>query len=54
MSDDMIFDVPETAKQNTLADEQTYFAMYEESLQDPDSFWDKHGRRIDWINPIAK
>lgn len=54
MSDDMIFDVPETAKQNTLADEQTYFAMYEESLQDPDSFWDKHGRRIDWIKPYSQ
>ncbi|MGC6476045.1 MAG: acetate--CoA ligase [Parvibaculales bacterium] len=54
MSDDIIFNVPEAAKQNTLADEQTYFAMYEESLQDPDAFWGKHGKRIDWIKPYSK
>lgn len=31
-----------------------YREMYDESLLDPDGFWARHGRRIDWIRPFSK
>ena len=33
---------------------ETYEKMYEESINDPSSFWKKHGKRIDWIKPYSK
>jgi acetyl-CoA synthetase len=34
--------------------EDDYFRLYGESLADPDRFWGKHGKRIDWIKPFSK
>jgi len=28
--------------------------MYGFSISDPDSFWEYHGKRIDWIKPFAR
>ncbi|MFN7001885.1 MAG: acetate--CoA ligase [Roseinatronobacter sp.] len=36
------------------ADAATYEAMYAESVSDPEAFWAKHGKRIDWIKPFTK
>ena len=33
---------------------ETYEKMYEESINDPSLFWQKHGKRIDWIKPYSK
>ena len=33
---------------------ETYEKMYEESINDPSLFWNKHGKRIDWIKPYSK
>ena len=33
---------------------QGYQKAYAESLSDPDAFWAKHGKRIDWIQPYTK
>ncbi len=54
MSDDLVFEVPENVKATALVDEAKYLEMYDESLRDPDAFWGKHGKRIDWINPYKK
>jgi acetyl-CoA synthetase len=35
-------------------DEAEYLRLYEESLADPDRFWRKQGRRLDWIKPYTK
>ena len=32
---------------------ETYEKMYEESINDPSLFWQKHGKRIDWIKPYS-
>jgi acetyl-CoA synthetase len=32
----------------------SYRAMYAESLADPDAFWGREGRRIDWIRPYTR
>ena len=34
--------------------EARYFRLYEESLADPDGFWGREGKRIDWIKPYTK
>ena len=54
MSDDLVFEVPEKVKAETLVDEAKYHEMYAESLRDPNAFWDEHGQRIDWMRPYTK
>jgi len=41
-------------RKNALLDSETYQQWYEESLRDPDTFWARHGRRIDWFKPFTK
>ncbi len=35
-------------------DAARYEEMYRASVEDPDSFWAEHGRRLDWIKPFSK
>jgi acetyl-CoA synthetase len=35
-------------------DEAEYFRRYKESLDDPNGFWGREGKRIDWIKPYSK
>ena len=35
-------------------DAATYDKMYAESVSDPDGFWGREGKRIDWIKPFTK
>jgi len=35
-------------------DAARYEEMYAESLADPDAFWGREGRRIDWITPYSR
>jgi acetyl-CoA synthetase len=35
-------------------DGATYRAMYEASIRDPEAFWGKEAKRIDWIKPFTK
>ena len=52
--DDTIFPVTNDVAARALIDNETYQAMYAESIADPESFWNKHGKRIDWIKPYTK
>lgn len=36
------------------ADKATYDAMYKASIDDPETFWAEHGKRVDWIKPFTK
>ncbi|AZQ69662.1 acetate--CoA ligase [Silicimonas algicola] len=36
------------------ADRAKYDAMYKESIEDPEGFWAREGKRIDWIKPYRK
>ena len=33
---------------------ETYRAMYAESINDPDAFWGREGKRLDWIKPYTR
>ena len=49
MSEHKIFEVPEEAKAKAWIDNETYLKMYEESVTDPELFWDKQAERLDWF-----
>src|SRR3990167_292385 len=44
---------PEVAAQS-LTDEATYKAMYQQSVINPDGFWREQAQRLDWIKPFSK
>ncbi|MGH9917215.1 MAG: AMP-binding protein, partial [Pyrinomonadaceae bacterium] len=33
---------------------ETYLSWYRQSIKDPEKFWGKHGKRIDWFKPYTK
>ena len=33
---------------------EDYRARYAESISDPDGFWGREGKRLDWIEPYTK
>jgi Acyl-coenzyme A synthetases/AMP-(fatty) acid ligases len=35
-------------------DNEKYQAMYEQSVNDPDTFWGEAGKRLDWFKPYTK
>ena len=47
MSEAHIYPVKENIKKNTHADNDTYQAMYQQSVADPVGFWSEHGKIVD-------
>ena len=43
-----------TIVENSHVNQEDYEKMYEESINSPIKFWEKHGKRIDWIKPYTK
>ncbi len=46
--------VPAAFAADALIDKAGYDEMYAESVADPDAFWGRIGRRLDWIKPFSK
>ncbi len=49
MSEQKIFEIPASAKEKAWIDNDTYLKMYQESIEDPEGFWDKQADRLDWF-----
>ena len=49
-----VYPVLASAKKNALIDNDTYLNWYKQSIKDPEKFWAKHGKRIDWFKPFTK
>ena len=49
-----VYPVLASAKKNALIDNDTYLNWYTQSIKDPEKFWAKHGKRIDWFKPFTK
>ena len=49
MSEQKIFEIPVSAKEKAWIDNDTYLKMYQESVEDPEGFWDKQADRLDWF-----
>ncbi|RUM97607.1 acetate--CoA ligase [Pseudaminobacter arsenicus] len=54
MSDEIVHRVQPAWKKNALIDNDTYLKWYADSIKNPDKFWGKHGKRIDWFKPYTK
>ncbi|TPK91704.1 acetate--CoA ligase [Mesorhizobium sp. B2-4-12] len=54
MSEAKIHRVQPAWKKNALIDNDTYLKWYADSVKNPDKFWGKHGKRIDWFKPFTK
>jgi len=54
MSDVHVHRVKAAWKKRALIDGETYRKWYKDSIKDPDKFWGKHGKRIDWFKPYTK
>lgn len=54
MTQPSLYPVPAAAKARCLIDNEAYQRMYQQSVQDPASFWAEHGKRIDWFTPYSK
>ncbi|MCO6188019.1 acetate--CoA ligase [Rhizobium sp. L1K21] len=48
------YPVLKAAKKRALIDDETYRKWYKQSVKDPEEFWGKHGKRIDWFKPYTK
>ena len=46
--------VNRTWSKNSHINRKTYDDLYAESIDSPETFWRKHGQRIDWIKPYTK
>ncbi|TPL48032.1 acetate--CoA ligase [Mesorhizobium sp. B2-4-2] len=54
MSEVHVHRVQPAWKKNALIDNDTYLKWYADSVKNPDRFWSKHGKRIDWFKPFSK
>lgn len=54
MSEVHVHRVQPAWKKNALIDNDTYLKWYADSVKNPDKFWSKHGKRIDWFKPFSK
>jgi acetyl-CoA synthetase len=54
MADDTVIDVPAGFAQNTLINAYRYKELWEESSEDPLTFWRTNGRRLEWVTPYSR
>ncbi|WP_407965423.1 acetate--CoA ligase [Bartonella sp. C271] len=48
------YPVPMHLKKTAFIDYETYQQQYQESINNPEAFWAKHGQRIEWFKPYTK
>jgi acetyl-CoA synthetase len=46
--------VPKKWKDRAFIDKDKYQKLYEKSVEKPDKFWGKEGKRLDWIKPYTR
>ena len=52
MSD--IYKIPENYSSEASIDKEKYMQMYSESINEPEAFWEKNAKRINWIKNFSK
>src|SRR5471032_2869124 len=52
--DSNVYRVPEAFAARARVTRADYDRIYQESVRDPDKFWGRIGRRIDWIREFTK
>src|SRR5262245_14080925 len=54
MSEGKLYKVPGNWKKHAFIDAEGYRDTYLQSVRNPEKFWGKHGKRIDWFTPYSK
>ena len=54
MSEGKLYKIPGTWKKHAFIDAEGYRETYQQSVRNPEKFWGKHGKRIDWFTPYSK
>jgi acetyl-CoA synthetase len=54
MSDNLLFPVPAEWAARAKVNAASYDQMHGEAVRDPDAFWGRHGKRLDWIKPYTR
>lgn len=54
MTQATLYPVPETIKQRAHVTNEQYLEMYRGSVEQPEAFWNEHGKRLDWIKPYSQ
>ena len=54
MTADKIFPVPENYKNSAHVTKEIYEDLCQQAETDSEKFWDKIGKRVDWIKPYSK
>ncbi|MGE0844763.1 MAG: acetate--CoA ligase [Flavobacteriaceae bacterium] len=54
MSADEVFPVSKDWAKRAHVDDAGYRKMYKDSVRNPEKFWARHGKRIDWFKPFTK
>jgi len=51
---DLTYPPSEEFAKSAHVDAKGFAEMYAASVSDPEAFWGKHGKRVDWIKPFSK
>lgn len=51
---DPLYPVPSALAAQAHINSNSYQQLYQQSIEDPDKFWQEHGKIIDWIKPYTK
>lgn len=54
MSEQNVYPVDPAFAAKAHADQDKYQAMYEQSINDPETFWGEQGKRLDWFKPYTR
>ncbi len=54
MTDTEIFPVPKEWARNAHINKEKYEQLYQESMENPEEFWGREGKRIDWMKPYSR
>ncbi|WP_298142283.1 acetate--CoA ligase [uncultured Acinetobacter sp.] len=49
-----IYPIPEHLKKTARTNEAQYLARYQQSIDDPDTFWREQALKLDWITPFTQ
>ncbi len=49
-----IYPVKPSISDTTLCNDQQYLTMYQDSIDNNEAFWAKHGQRLDWFKPYTQ
>ena len=53
MTEETVYKVSKAWKKHAFIDKDEYEKLYRKSVEKPDKFWGKEGKRIDWIKPYS-